>query len=565
MKRQSFARFLSMVGRYWPVLALAYLFTFADKVVDSVVLSSVIRTIADGAFAQDVAIVKRAAYYLALVGLARAVFSASAKYLVSVAGGRAALTMRSLILRTSLNAAEVAASSEGTGKTVSVMINDIETARQGYAAAMNFTGQLFIIATTITTLFVWSWPMAIATIACALVCLGVGLAFAGPLRRAGGAYQGSLASVADMAANLLAGMAVVRSLQAEKAMSRKFDQKAGDHFAVAERRGTLLGLQVLAMNLAPWVSLATLIAVSGALSFRGDITPGTAVGLVQLSTRALFPFASIGSMWAGLQANLAAFDKVCQAMEIPQEEGADARGFDVADSAPSPIAALPPEVSFENVSFRYEDKKVLDSVSFQIPPGRKAALIGPSGSGKSTILNVLLGLYGYQDGSVRVDDRELRSLPVNALRRMISFVPQDPWLFPGTIRENIALGNRDAALENVIRAATLANAHDFIVKLPNGYDTVLDERGSNLSGGEKQRICLARAFLKGGSLLLLDEPTSSVDGESEKLIVQALNSYCPGRTVVMVSHNAEMCADADIVLQLEDGRLASATPVASAE
>lgn len=407
MKRQSFARFLSMVGRYWPVLALAYLFTFADKVVDSVVLSSVIRTIADGAFAQDVAIVKRAAYCLALVGLARAVFSASAKYLVSVAGGRAALTMRSLILRTSLNAAEVAAS------TV--------------------------------------------------------------------------------------------------------------------------------------------------------ITPGTAVGLVQLSTRALFPFASIGSMWAGLQANLAAFDKVCQAMEIPQEEGADARGFDVADSAPSPIAALPPEVSFENVSFRYEDKKVLDSVSFQIPPGRKAALIGPSGSGKSTILNVLLGLYGYQDGSVRVDDRELRSLPVNALRRMISFVPQDPWLFPGTIRENIALGNRDAALENVIRAATLANAHDFIVKLPNGYDTVLDERGSNLSGGEKQRICLARAFLKGGSLLLLDEPTSSVDGESEKLIVQALNSYCPGRTVVMVSHNAEMCADADIVLQLEDGRLASATPVASAE
>lgn len=543
MKKQSALRLYSMVGKYWPALLLAYVLTFLQKIIDSVVLSSAVRAIADGAVTRDSTVVLKASAWLAFVGVSMAVLSSGAVYLASLAAGRAALSMRSSILGASLNAAEKTAATDSTGNIVSAMINDIETAKQGFTGAMNFVGQLFLVATSVTTLFIWNWPMALATIAFALMCLGTGVAFAGPLRRVGGAYQESLASVADMSANLLTGMPVVKSLQAEKAMSKRFWLGAEAHFRTAQRRGTLMGLQYFVMNLTPYLSLAGLIVVSGIMTFRLQVSPGTAVGLVQLSTRALFPLASIGHMWAGLQGSLAAFDRVCRAMEIPQEAGDAEAVLDATTEAP--------RVTFRDVSFRYEDKQVLDNLSFEVPAGAKMALLGPSGSGKSTVLRILLGLYSPQSGSVELGETDLQSVPLGALRSAISLVPQEPWLFPGTIRENIALGAKGATLEEVERAATLANAHEFIEKLPNGYETVLEERGSNLSGGEKQRICLARAFLKGGSLLLLDEPTSSVDGESERLIIQALKGYCPGRTVVMVSHNTEMCADADIVVRLE--------------
>ena len=566
MKKQSLAKLFAMVGKYWPILLLAYLLTFIDKIMDSVVLSSIIRAIADGAVAGDTVIVLRAAIYLALVGVARSVLPASAMYLTSLAGGRAALEMRSSILGTSLNATEETATADGTGSTVSVMINDIEAAKQGYAGVMNFIGQMFLVATTITTLFLWSWPMALATICFALVCLGSGLSFAGPLRRLGGAYQGSLASVADMSANLLTGMPVVKSLQAEKAMSKRFRLGAEAHFHTAQRRGTLMGFQSFVMNLMPYLSFAGLIVVSGALTFRHQISPGAAVGLVQLSTRALFPFASIGYMWAGLQGSLAAFDRVCQAMGTPQEEeGLHAAGTDAPATAgvdTNAVLALAdteaPKVTFRDVSFRYEDRQVLDRLSLEVPAGGRMALVGPSGSGKSTVLRILLGLHAPQGGSVELDGRDILTMSLGELRRIISLVPQEPWLFPGTIQENIALGSATATREEVEHAAALANAHDFIARLPGRYDTMLDERGSNLSGGEKQRICLARAFLKGSRLLLLDEPTSSVDGESERLIAQALAAYYPGRTVVIVSHNLDMCKNVDVVVHLEDGKLVSA-------
>jgi ABC-type multidrug transport system fused ATPase/permease subunit len=178
------------------------------------------------------------------------------------------------------------------------------------------------------------------------------------------------------------------------------------------------------------------------------------------------------------------------------------------------------------------------------------ALLGPSGSGKTTIMKLILGLCRPQAGVISIAGHDASHLAPTELRRLTACVPQEPWLFPGTVRANIALGNVAATDEAIIAAAQAAHAHDFVMRLPQGYDTLLDERGTNLSGGERQRLCLARALLKDAPVLLLDEATSAVDAESERLIRRAVDELGRRRTVVTVSHTDEMNRDADVVVAL---------------
>jgi ABC-type multidrug transport system fused ATPase/permease subunit len=287
--------------------------------------------------------------------------------------------------------------------------------------------------------------------------------------------------------------------------------------------------------------------VTGARTFKGLLTVGDSIGLIQLASRSLWPFASLGSTWTSLQQSLAAVDRVDQALHIPQEEpGPEAAGDDTAMPAQ--------DIEFASVSFGYGDKPVLSGASFRIPAGQRAALLGPSGSGKTTVLKLLLGMYAPDTGTIKLGDQDLKDLPLSLLRRKIAVVPQEPWLFPGSVRENIMLGRAGASEEEMVRAAMLANAHEFIEDLPNGYDTVLDERGTNLSGGQRQRLSLARAFLKDAPILFLDEATSSVDAESERLIDEAVERLACGRTVVTIAHSERMADSAAVRIRLDNGR-----------
>lgn len=225
----------------------------------------------------------------------------------------------------------------------------------------------------------------------------------------------------------------------------------------------------------------------------------------------------------------------------------------------SNLAGSPPSIEFRNVSFAYNgQKQVLNNVSFAVAGGQRMALAGSSGSGKTTVLKLLLGMYAPGDGAVLLGGIDVRKLSLKEVRRAVAVLPQEPWLFPGTIKENILLGKAGATDEEVVRAARLAHAHEFIEALPSGYDTVLDERGSNLSGGQRQRLCLARAFLKDAPVLFLDEPTASVDAESERLISDAVERLSEGRTVVTIAHTSAMLERADTRVILEAGRVVPA-------
>jgi ATP-binding cassette subfamily B protein len=240
------------------------------------------------------------------------------------------------------------------------------------------------------------------------------------------------------------------------------------------------------------------------------------------------------------------------------------RVFEVLDTEPEIREAAAPvrlepvrgRVTFENVTFAYDGvRQVLRGVSFEVAPGELIGLVGPSGGGKSTIANLIARFYDVSGGAIRVDGVDLRELDLGHYRRQLGMVLQDPYLFYGTVAENIRYGLPEAPLEAVVAAARAANAHDFICQLSHGYDTIVGERGHTLSGGERQRVSIARAILHDPRVLILDEATSSVDTETEREIQEALDRLVRGRTVFAIAHRLSTLRKASRLFVIEDGRL----------
>ena len=215
------------------------------------------------------------------------------------------------------------------------------------------------------------------------------------------------------------------------------------------------------------------------------------------------------------------------------------------------------EIVFDNVSFNYDDdnEKVLKNVSFSIESGKTIALVGPSGGGKTTICSLIPRFYDVTEGSITLDGRNIKDITQKSLRQNIGIVQQDVYMFYGTIRENIAYGKAGATEEEIIEAAKKANIHDFIVSLPDGYDTFVGERGTRLSGGQKQRISIARVFLKNPPVLILDEATSALDNESERYIQKSLEQLSEGRTTLVIAHRLSTIRNADKIYVIEEGRI----------
>jgi len=220
------------------------------------------------------------------------------------------------------------------------------------------------------------------------------------------------------------------------------------------------------------------------------------------------------------------------------------------------VSSLRGEVAFENVSFSYDrGQPLIHEMTFRIEAGRHIALVGPSGGGKTTLLSLIIRLYDPQHGCVRIDGRDIREFTIESLRAQISVVLQDNVLFASSVRENIALGAAGAGFDEIQAAAKLANAHDFIAALPEGYDTVLGERGLTLSHGQRQRIAIARAAIRKAPILILDEPMTGLDRKNEREVLAALEGLYGGRTVFLITHDPHHAAGADVVFYVEQGRI----------
>jgi subfamily B ATP-binding cassette protein MsbA len=280
----------------------------------------------------------------------------------------------------------------------------------------------------------------------------------------------------------------------------------------------------------------------------GSRTPGVFLSFIGAMLLLYRPFKSVTRTNSSVQAGLAAAERVFGMMDAPRE----------VVEAPGALELGPGthHVGFEHVWFRYGQDWVLHDVSLRVGPGQVVALVGMSGGGKSTIVDLIPRFYDVQQGRVTIDGIDVRRLTLASLRAQIGLVTQHTFLFNDTIRVNIAYGSVDKDLDEVVAAARAANAHDFIARLPQGYETRVGELGVRLSGGERQRIAIARALLKNAPILILDEATSSLDSESERLVQEALERLMENRTTVVIAHRLSTVRRADRIIVIVDGRIA---------
>jgi ABC-type transport system involved in Fe-S cluster assembly fused permease/ATPase subunit len=294
------------------------------------------------------------------------------------------------------------------------------------------------------------------------------------------------------------------------------------------------------------VTLIMIFAGQGVVS--GELTLGDLVLVNTLMLQLFMPLGFLGIVYRQLKYALADMDLMFKLLD---------RDAEIKDSdSASELIVTNGEVAFENVNFSYQpERQILRDVSFSIAPGKKVAIVGPSGSGKSTIARLLFRFYDVNEGRILIDGQDISSVKQDSLRRAIGIVPQDTVLFNDTIYYNLQYAKPDASREEVVNAAKMAHIHTFIENLPQGYDTVVGERGLKLSGGEKQRVAIARVILKKPKVLVFDEATSSLDSHSEQAILSALDEVAQNHTTMVIAHRLSTIVDADMILVLEEGRV----------
>ncbi len=351
-------------------------------------------------------------------------------------------------------------------------------------------------------------------------------------------------------ANNLSGVATIKSFTAEK---HEFDRisRESDIYRVSNEKAIKFSsafvplIRMLIMG-----GFIAILISGGHMALSGTLAVGVYSVLIFITQRLLWPLTRLGDTLDLYQRSMASINRILDLLDM------DALLPD--GETPLDLGLVRGEITLDSVSFEYantDNRSVIHDLSLKIPAGETVGIVGSTGAGKTTLVKLLLRFYDVQKGSLCLDGHDLRDLKLKELRKAIGFVSQDVFLFHGTVKENIAYGTFDATDEQIIEAAQIAEAHDFIMSLPQGYDTIVGERGQKLSGGQRQRVSIARAVLKDPPVLILDEATSAVDNETEALIQRSLEKIVVGRTTIVIAHRLSTVRNADRIFVLENGQL----------
>jgi ATP-binding cassette subfamily B protein len=484
------------------------------------------------------------------VGAARALMMSGRRLIA----GRQALGVE-LDLRTAIYAKLVRLSfgyydRHQTGQLMSRATVDLQGVRffLGYGLIFFFQHIFTVVGVGIVVFFV-SWQLGLIAIAIGPVLMAAAYRYSHvshPLLRD---VQQKMADVATVAEENIVGVHVVKSFAQEQAEQDKFEERSSAVFAQSVRANRQRAFYVPVMSFLPLLAQAAVLLVGGHMVVNGSLPLADFVRFNILLTMLIMPLRMLG-MWIGqAQRATASGERIFQVID-EHEDIRDASGA-------VPLPPGPGRVLFDGVRFGYDPRRpVLRDVDLELTPGRVVALIGHTGSGKTTLASLVPRFYDVQAGAVRIDGVDVRGATIDSLRREIGVIAQDPFLFSATVRENIAFGRPDATAAEVERAARLAQAHEFVEALPNGYDTVIGERGITLSGGQRQRVAIARALLLDPRILILDDATASVDATTEARIRDGLREAMRDRTTIIIAHRLSTIALADDVVVLEDGRVA---------
>ncbi|WP_336327460.1 ABC transporter ATP-binding protein [Halovenus sp. HT40] len=445
-----------------------------------------------------------------------------------------------------------------TGEMMSILSNDVNRLERFLNDGMNSMFRLSVMVLGIAAiLFYYNWQLAlVALLPVPLIALFTYF-FIQIIQPKYADVRSTVGKTNSRLENNLGGIKVIKSSNTEEYESERVEDVSQDYFdanwdAIGTRIKFFPGLRVLA-----GIGFVATFLAGGlwVLSAEGEapwiftepLSTGEFVTFILLTQRFIWPMAQFGQIINMYQRARASSERIFGLMDEPSriEE----------DPAAEDLTVTEGRVEYDHVDFGYDDEQILDDISFEADSGETIALVGPTGAGKSTVLKLLLRMYDVDDGAIRIDGQDLREVRMSSVRRAIGYVGQESYLFYGTVEENIAYGSFEASREEVVEAAKMAEAHDFIENLPDGYETEVGERGVKLSGGQRQRIAIARAILKDPEILVLDEATSDVDTETEMLIQRSLDNLSENRTTFAIAHRLSTIKDADQILVLEDGQI----------
>jgi len=413
-----------------------------------------------------------------------------------------------------------------------------------------FLRQFILIVGGIVFLAVISGKLTLMMLSIVPLVAVAAVVFGRFIRKYSKKTQDTIAESQVIVEETLQGISNVKAFANEWYENNRYAGKIREIVAIAIKGGQYRGYFASFIILCLFGSIVAVVWYGVTLSIEGSITVGKLVSFVLYSIFVGASFGGIAELYAQIQKAIGATERVFELMDETPEP--------VSTTNPANIRRIDGAVSFGHVAFSYPSRpeiQVLKDVSFEAKPGQKIAIVGPSGAGKSTIASLLLRFYDIDGGNIRIDNQDIYSYDLETLRGNMSIVPQDVILFGGSIRENIAYGKPGASEAEIIHAARQANALQFVESFPEKFDTIVGERGIKLSGGQRQRIAIARALLKNPAILILDEATSSLDSESEKLVQQALEVLMEGRTSIIIAHRLSTIRNADQILVLDEGRI----------
>ena len=436
-----------------------------------------------------------------------------------------------------------------TGQLMSRATVDLQGVRffLGYGLIFFFQ-HVFTVVGVGVLVFVISWKLALIALAVAPVMVSIAYRYSNVSHPVLRDVQQKMADVATVAEENVVGVHVVKSFAQEQAEQDKFERRSEALFGQSVRANRQRSFYVPVLSFLPMLGQAAVLLAGGRMVAHGSLSLADFVRFNLYLSMLIFPLRMLG-MWIGEgQRATASGERIFQVLDEPE----DIRDEPGARELPEG----PGRVRFEDVRFGYaEGRPVLEGIELELEPGRTVALIGHTGAGKTTIASLIPRFYDVQRGRVTIDGADVREVTLRSLRREIGVIPQDPFLFSATVRENLAFGRPDASDEMLVHAARLAQAHEFVERLPDGYDTVIGERGITLSGGQRQRLAIARALVLDPRILILDDATASVDAATEAKIRTGLREAMRGRTTVIIAHRLSTIALADEIVVLEAGRI----------
>ena len=446
-------------------------------------------------------------------------------------------------------------SDKQTGEMMSILSNDVNRLERFLNDGMNSVFRLSVMVVGIGVLLFWiNWQLALVALLPVPVIAGFTYLFIRIIQPKYAEVRSTVGKMNSRLENNLGGIQVIKAANTESYESDRVDDVSFDYFdanwdAIETRIKFFPGLRVLA-----GIGFVLTFIVGGLWVFQGppgpftgELSEGMFVVFILYTQRFIWPMAQFGQIINIYQRARAPSARIFGLMDEPSKLAEDRNAEE--------LAVDDGDVAYDDVSFGYDDEAVVEDIDFAVEGGETLAFVGPTGAGKSTVLKLLLRMYDVDEGEIRIDGQNVSDVTLRSLRRAIGYVGQSSYLFYGTVRENITYGTFDATDEEVREAAEAAEAHDFIQNLPDGYDTMVGERGVKLSGGQRQRITIARAVLTDPDILILDEATSDVDTETEMLIQRSLDRLTKDRTTFAIAHRLSTIKDADTILVLEGGEI----------